>query len=327
VQFSIKFDMPAYPVRISHHESIMMIGSCFTENICNKMAGLKYKLCQNPHGIIFNPVSVASCLRDIARNQVYTTNNLFELHEGWHSWQHHTRFSDPVPAVALHKMNAAMQSAHKFATSAQWLVVTLGSAFAYRHNELDIHVSNNHRAPHQLFTKELLDIEFIIAQLLQGIAHIRTLNPTLKIIFTISPVRHLRDGVIDNNRSKARLIESVYKICQHEAECFYFPSYEIVVDELRDYRFYDIDMAHPNYMATDYVWQRFKEALLAPEDLPLLESLHQIRLAMQHKPFNVNSSAHLAFKQATLLKIKEVQALAPHIDISQELQQFAHPSC
>jgi hypothetical protein len=300
----------------------MMIGSCFTENICKKLVDLKYQVCQNPHGIIFNPVSVAACLRDLARNQLYTQDHLFYLHDGWHSWLHHSRFSDPEPEQALHKMNTAIQEAHNFAKRAKWLVITLGSAFAYRHTEMDMHVSNNHRAPHQDFTKELLDTEFITTQLQQGIEQVRALNPTLKVIFTISPVRHLRDGVIDNNRSKARLIESVHRICESVPDCYYFPSYEIVIDELRDYRFYDTDMAHPNYQATNYVWQRFQDALIPASDVALLQDLEQLRLAMQHKPFNENSAAHSAFKQAMLQKIVALQARAPYLDLSAEASYF-----
>jgi GSCFA family len=313
MQFSIKFDIAPSPIRIAHTERIMMIGSCFTENICKKMVDYKYQVCQNPQGIIFNPVSVSTCIKHIAECRQYNEEHLFYLNDGWHSWLHHSRFSDPDKTVALQKMNTAMHEAHAFATQADWLIVTLGSSFAYRHKEMDMHVSNNHRAPHQWFDKELLDVPYIIAQLERAIASIRKINSNIKIIFTISPVRHLRDGVIDNNRSKARLIESVHQICAQQTQCFYFPSYEIVIDELRDYRFYDIDLAHPNYTATDYVWQRFKQTYIAPQDLELLDEIESISTALNHKPFNAESEAHGKFVAATRVRMEKVMEKWGHV--------------
>jgi hypothetical protein len=318
VQYAINFSIPKASTSIQHHQPILMIGSCFTENICKKLVELKYDVCQNPHGIIFNPVSVAACLRDVARGQLYTQAHLFELNDGWHSWLHHSRFSAVTPDEALSKMNEAIQSAHQFCKGAEWMIITLGSAFAYRLNDLDMHVSNNHRAPHQWFTKELLEVPFIVAQLKKGIAQLRELNKNLKVIFTISPVRHLRDGVIDNNRSKARLIEAVHQLCSEVEACSYFPSYEIVIDELRDYRFYDIDLAHPNYQATNYVWQRFVETCIDDSDTALLGELEQIRLALQHRPFNPHSEAHRQFVSSILQKIDAIAAQRPHIDFSSD---------
>jgi hypothetical protein len=313
MQFSIKFDIAAAQHFIKHTDRILMIGSCFTENICKKLVDYKYQVCQNPQGIIFNPVSVSTCIKHIAEAREYGEEHLFYLNDGWHSWLHHSRYSSPEKETALGKMNKAMQEAHLFAQQAEWLIVTLGSSFAYRHKDMDMHVSNNHRAPHQWFDKELLDISFINAQLTQAIDAIRKLNPSIKIIFTISPVRHLRDGVIDNNRSKARLIESVHQICAEQQGCFYFPSYEIVIDELRDYRFYDIDLAHPNYTATDYVWQRFLHTYIAPQDHELLSEIESISTALHHKPFNPNSAAHQKFVEATQQKIFAVQQKWPHV--------------
>jgi hypothetical protein len=313
MQFSIKFDIAPSVIRIAHTQRIMMIGSCFTENICKKMLDYKYQICQNPHGIIFNPVSVSTCMKHIAECRQYTEEHLFYLNDGWHSWLHHSRFSDPDKIVALQKMNEAMQQAHEFAKETDWLVVTLGSSFAYRHKEMDMHVSNNHRAPHQWFDKELLEVPYIIAQLERGIESIRKLNGDIKIIFTISPVRHLRDGVIDNNRSKARLIESVHQICAQQQNCFYFPSYEIVIDELRDYRFYDIDLAHPNYNATEYVWQRFKQTYIAPQDVALLDEIESINAALHHKPFNADSEAHAKFIAATRVRMEKVMERWGHV--------------
>jgi GSCFA family len=186
-----------------------------------------------------------------------------------------------------------------------------------------MHVSNNHRAPAATFDRELLDVGFITENLKQEIAVAKKLNPHLKIICTVSPVRHLREGVIDNNRSKARLLESVHQIVADIENCFYFPSYEIVIDELRDYRFFDIDNAHPNFLATEYVWQRFIDKCIADEDKLLIQELKQIAIAKNHKPFNANSEAHQQFLKTHLQKCIDLEIQHPHLNLSEEKKYFS----
>jgi GSCFA family len=323
MKFQINFPIAQQQTKIAYPDKISLIGSCFTEHIGKRFAERKFDIVQNAHGILFNPVSVCSSLRDVMRCQVYEQAHLFYLDEMWHSWMFHSKFSDFNPQQALQKMNTSVQQAHLFLQQSNWLIITLGSAFAYRHNELDMHVSNNHRGPADWFTKELLDIQYIQNIIQQTVSDLQQFNPGLKIIFTISPVRHLRDGIVQNNQSKARLIESVHEVVTNNAQCFYFPSYEIVIDELRDYRFYDIDFAHPNYAATEYVWQRFKETAIEKKEEDLMEQLHTIHLAMQHKPFHAQSKAHLLFLSNTLEKCLLLQKQFPYLNLSTEIKYFS----
>jgi GSCFA family len=324
MDFKINFDFPKQANAIKHHEKIMLIGSCFTENICKKMEEVGYQTFQNPNGIIFNPISVASSIRNVVKDIIYDENSLFYAHEAWHSWLHHSKFSNPNKALAIQNINNYNHEAHQFLKTCDWLIITLGSAFAYRHQEMDMHVSNNHRAPAATFTRELLDINFIIENLKKEIALAKSLNPSLKIIFTVSPVRHLREGVIDNNRSKARLIESVHQLVGEIGNCFYFPSYEIVIDELRDYRFFDIDNAHPNFLATEYVWQRFIEKCIADDDKVLIQELKQIAIAKNHKAFNAASQAHQLFLKTHFQKCEALEIQYPHLNLSNEKKYFSN---
>jgi hypothetical protein len=323
-QFSISFPIAQWQKPIQHIDAIALIGSCFTENITSKLAQSGFRTLQNPHGILFNPASVLKCIEDIATQKVYTESDLFYLHEAYHSWYHHSRFSGITAAEALHKINTSIAEAKQFISAANIVVLTLGSAFAYRHLEKNILVSNNHRAPSQEFEKTLLPIDQIQSMLEQCIRLLHTIHPAIRVVFTISPVRHLRDGVIDNNRSKARLLEAVHSITeQHKDQTIYFPSYEIVMDELRDYRFYDIDFAHPNYTATQYVWERFKAIAIDHSCHALMEKLQQIHIAKNHRSSNPSSIAHQDFLQKHLALCKALQEEFPYLDLSEEIGYFS----
>jgi hypothetical protein len=322
MKLKIDFDIPLLKEQIKLEDKIMLVGSCFTENMGEKLTDRMFNTYQNPHGIIFNPVSVWSSMRDVLRQQVYTADHLFQFNEQWHSWSHHSKFSGNRPEEALQKMNTAIIQAHQFLQQSKWLIITLGSAFAYRHNALDMHVSNNHKAPAPWFTKELLDLGFMQPNLQKMVDELIQFNPQLNIIFTISPVRHLRDGVINNNRSKARLVEVVHAIVNTNPKCHYFPSYEIVIDELRDYRFYDIDFAHPNYLATQYVWEHFVNTAIDNSQHELLEKLYKITLAKKHKSFNPNGIGHQNFLKMQIEICVALQKECSFLSLSPILNYF-----
>src|SRR3954470_20985663 len=278
MNFMLDINLPSPPKKIGYRDKIMIVGSCFTEHIGDKLQELKFSVLQNPNGILFDPRSVAYSLVSYVHNKQYSKEELFYHNEIWQSWQHHSRFSHIDAQACLELVNASQQEAHHFLKEAEWLVITLGSAFSYhlteqspadcrkgvghvRTNEyVDVpggEVANCHRGPSQWFYKHLMSIEEIHTSLDGCIHQLWQFNPKLKILFTISPVRHIRDGVVENNRSKARLIEVVHHLVNKFDGLYYFPAYEIVIDVLRDYRFYDIDMVHPNYQATQYVLRQF----------------------------------------------------------------------
>lgn len=345
MDFMLNFEPKKLSNLISYRDKLLLIGSCFTEHIGDSLKDAKLSLLQNPNGILFDPISVCKSLVSYIHNKKYEEADLFLLNEVWNSWQHHSRFSNIDKAEGLRIINESQQKAHEFLKDADWIIITLGSSFYYLladqaantnkvlNSEAGSVVAshfgggregaaNCHRAPAQWFTKYLLSTQETI-EALDGCMHqLFQFNPELEIIFTISPVRHLRDGVVENNKSKARLIEAVHHMVNKFDRLHYFPAYELVIDVLRDYRFYDIDLAHPNYMATDFVLQKFVASCMDDEASQLMEEIRKISIARRHKPFQPNTTAHKHFLQSHAEKTKELQKKYPFIDLKEELDYF-----
>jgi hypothetical protein len=308
----------------------MLTGSCFTEHIGNSLDELKFCTLQNPNGILFDPRSVCNSLISYIENKQYQKEDLFYLNEIWNSWEHHSRFSNINAEQALKSINESQQQAYDFLKNADWLIITFGSSFSYRLTDEatlgglqnNNGVANCHRAPSQWFNKHLLTIDEIISLLDTTYHRLKQFNSKLKIIFTISPVRHIRDGVIENNRSKARLIEAVHHMTNKFPGLYYFPAYELVIDVLRDYRFYDIDMVHPNYPATEFVMEKFNESFIDEQSQQLMEEIKKIVIARKHKAFQPETNAHKTFLKAHLEKTKELQSKFSFLDFSDEINYF-----
>lgn len=326
--------------RIRYEEPLLLIGSCFTEHIGNALADAKFQVLQNPHGILFDPASVSKSLVSYIENRQYSRADIFPLNEVWHSWDHHSRFSRMDPDAALQAINQSQQEAHDFLRKARWIIITLGSSYSYRLSSLAknagavcdnrlLHpyhhapgVANCHRAPANWFQKHLMEIEESVSVLDNCYHQLLQFNPHLRIIFTVSPVRHLRDGVVANNRSKARLIESVHHLVEKFDRLHYFPAYELVVDVLRDYRFYDVDLAHPNYAATEFVLEKFAESYLDTDTRELMQEIRNLRIARRHRPQHPDTRAHHDFLQAHWEKTKTLQQRFPFLNLSDELAYF-----
>lgn len=322
--FMINMDLPPAATPIRHSDKVLLTGSCFTEHISNRLEKAKMQVLSNPHGILFNPLSVAGSLNQYVTGKAFTENDLFLINEIWNHWEFHSRFSHPDRQMALDMINRSVHGAHLFLQSADWLIITLGSAYQYyyKNEGHNIPVANCHRAPARWFDKVLLPVDTITNGLQQAIMGIRAANPAIKVIFTISPVRHLRDGVINNNRSKARLTEAVHYLTASIPGCSYFPSYELVIDVLRDYRFYDVDMAHPNYPATQFVWEHFEQTYFDVPTQKLIQQLQDIHTAYHHNPRFPGTQAHKSFLTSYLEKITLLEKELPYIDFSREKAYF-----
>jgi hypothetical protein len=308
---------------ISYQDPIFLIGSCFTEHIGNKLQELKYSICQNPHGILFDPVSVCQSLVSYIEGRQYGPTDLFFYNELWQSWAHHSRFSGIDQGQVLQQINASQVRAAEFLRTARWLIITLGSSYSYRLvKEGEKPVANCHRAPAQWFRKHLCTIDETVAALDNTLHRLFHMNPDLQVIFTVSPVRHLRDGVVENNRSKARLLEAVHHLVEKFNRLHYFPAYELVIDVLRDYRFYDIDLAHPNYQATSYVLEQFKTNFIESEAQELMDKIQQIIIARKHKAFQPETQAHKNFLASFETKTAELADKYSNLDLSEELAYF-----
>jgi hypothetical protein len=333
MEFMVPIENRKLPVPITYNDRIMLVGSCFTEHIGNSLRELKFSVMQNPHGILFDPASVCKSLVSYIQNRRYSEEDLIQLEEVWHSWEHHSRFSNMDKAEAVNSINSSQQAAHDFLKETDWIIITLGSSFIYRLSGMASlpgkgsikkgeGVANCHRAPAQWFNKEMLEIGDTISMLDNCYHQLMQFNPKLKLIFTVSPVRHIRDGVVENNRSKARLIEAVHHMVNKFDRLYYFPAYELVIDVLRDYRFYDIDLVHPNYMATNFVMEHFIDACVETGTKELMAEVKKIVTARKHRAFQPSSNAHKNFLQINARKVKELQEKYPFLDLESEIQYF-----
>ena len=328
MDFHLEFTPKPFSKKISHRHKGLLVGSCFTENIGDKLVAHKFSVLQNPNGILFNPISVAEALDNYIHKKIIDESALFYLNESYHSWQHHSRFSAPEKESAVLAINESTTAAHHFLKQADFLIITFGSAWVYEltpeaGNAIEGAVAaNNHKAPADWFNRRLLTTSELQNVLNKMIGALKAFNPALQIIFTISPVRHLREGFIENNRSKAALINAVHEAVATHENIFYFPAYELVIDDLRDYRFYAEDMVHPNYAATNYVWEKFIATCIDEEAKQLMKIINEINAAKSHKAFNPTSAAHKKFLQINLQKVAKLHQQYPHINFDEEIEFF-----
>lgn len=329
MKFRFELDVKKLPQSVTHQHKLLLIGSCFTENIGEKLDRYKFATLQNPNGILFNPISVAESLTDYIEDKRIDETNLFLFNEVWHSWAHHSRFSDVDPEAAVKKINNAYHTAHQFLKEADYVFITLGSAWTYALTDKALNATvekvaaNNHKAPSDWFNRRLMTTEEVLRVLDNCIHRLFHFNRKLQIIFTISPVRHLREGMIANNRSKAVLIQAVHHLVDKFDKLHYFPSYELVIDDLRDYRFYSEDLVHPNYFATQYVWEKMVDSFMDEKTKLLMQEIHTLNLAYQHKPFNGESEQHKRFLKTNYLKALSLQQQHPQLNFEKELAFFS----
>jgi hypothetical protein len=332
MDFMLNLEIPKAPILINHHHKILSVGSCFTEHIGGDLSRLKFEVLQNPNGILFDPASVSSSLTSYIRNDHYSEKDVFQLREIWNSWRHHSRLSSTNKETVIQHINSSQTHAHHFLKDADWLIITLGSSFSYRLQKGEIGreslpnggVANCHRAPAQWFQKHMLTIDETVAHLDNVIHQLFRFNTKLNIIFTISPVRHIRDGVVENNRSKARLLESVHHLVNKFDKLFYFPSYEIVIDILRDYRFYSEDMVHPNYLATEYVLEQFIKTFMSEKTNDIIKEIRKLNIARKHRSTHPHSKAHANFMISNLEKVKNLKEQHPFLNLEDEIKYFSN---
>lgn len=320
MNFHLNYTPAPSPVKISHTDKILLIGSCFAENIGNRLINSKFDCTVNPNGILFNPESIAKALRsyiskpDIKKDSFVKSNGLF------HNLDYHGDFSHPEEAALHDDLIQSQCIAHDRLKEVKFLIITFGSAFAYRHLRTNSIVANCHKLPQQEFKKELLSVETIVSEYKKLIEELKRFNPGLKVIFTVSPVKYLRDGVIENNISKSTLLLAANQLraTNYELPTSYFPAYELVTDDLRDHRFYKEDMAHPNEQAINYVWEKFSECYFSEETKSLNQKIKELTLAVNHRPLHKTSVKHAEFKTATMNKCTQLENAYPFLDFSEE---------
>ena len=324
MNFKLAFDFPSISEPINYSDEIFLIGSCFAENIHYKLKHYKFQSYCNPAGILFNPLSIATCLNNIVNSIAITKDQIFEHQGVWYSWQHHGSIAAASEVELAQMIDHENNLAFTKLSKAKFLIITLGSAYIYELIQGNLLVANCHKIQASNFNKKLLGIEEISLAFETMINGLKKINPTIQILFTISPVRYIRDGLNQNNLSKATLHLAVQKILKQHQNCYYFPAYEIVIDELRDYRFFERDFMHPNQLAIDYVWQRFTETCFDKKTAIYLEDLNPILTAKNHRILHQKSNTHLQFKKTMYEKCMQFLTKYPAIDLNEELNYFVN---
>jgi hypothetical protein len=299
----------------------LFLGSCFSENIGAFLINRKFDVDLNPFGVIFNPASIKKSLEFLIEEKVLSENELFYHNEQWHSFYHHTRFSGNDKESCLTGINQRMVSATRNLKKADFLFLTFGTSVIFRSVETGEVVSNCHKLPASKFINELLTSELIVAEYNELFGKLKKINPGIKIILTISPVRHLGNGVAGNQLSKAILVVSAHELCKHP-DVYYFPAYELLLDDLRDYRFYDEDMVHPSKQAVEYIINFFSSSYFDKNTLRLNEQVEKIISAYNHRPVRPQSDSYRQFCRQALEDISVIEKDNPTLDFSFEKMHF-----
>lgn len=309
---------------ITHKDKVSLIGSCFTDNIGKKLQEHKFMADLNPFGIIYNPSSVKNSIEALIQEKEFTENDLFYHNERWNSFLHHGDFSNYDKATCLKTINERIVNSAKHLRESSFIFITFGTAWVYKHKKTDKIVSNCHKVPAGEFNRYLLNIEEIVDDYIWVFKRLQEYNPDAKLIFTVSPVRHLKDGAHGNQISKSTLLLAINQLQNIFPEIEYFPAYEIAMDDLRDYRFYADDMVHPSNLAVDYIWNRFSETYFNEGTINLMDEIKKLKQAFMHRPFNPESDSFKSFRKNNRKKTEELINRYPHLNFDEELEFFSN---
>jgi len=311
MKLQTKIPITATPNQIDYNSQLLLLGSCFSENIGRKLEYFKFRTLQNPFGILFHPQAIENLIERAIRKKQYTSTDVFYFNERWQCFDAHSDLSDTSEEDLIKKLNDSLKATLHQIIQSSHIIITLGTAWAYRHLASGKIVANCHKVPQKDFSKELLSIDEIVTGLQAVIEHVQSVNKESQIIFTISPVRHLKDGFVENQRSKAHLITAVHEVIEKSVTLSavegYFPSYELQMDELRDYRFYEQDMVHPNKLAIDYIWEKFKKVWISEESHKTIIEVDTIQKGLRHRPFHRDTAQHQRFMKSLETKIINLQ--------------------
>ena len=300
--------------QIDYSSKLLLLGSCFSENIGEKFSYFKFQSTINPFGILFHPVAIENLITRSVNKDYYSESDLYFNNEQWSCLDAHSKLNKTSKEELLNELNTQLDETHNQLKVSNHLIITLGTSWVYRHIDTDKIVANCHKIPQKQFLKELLSADEIAESLEAIVSLVKSINPKISFLFTVSPVRHIKDGFIENTQSKAHLLTAIHKIIEPRKQMYYFPSYEIMMDELRDYRFYNADMIHPSLVAIDYIWEKFKRVWLSEDALETSEIVASIQAKKAHRPFHPNSQAHQEFLSKLQNDIEGLQLKYPHIN-------------
>lgn len=321
--FRTVVDVPESECKLDYENSSVWMGSCFTENIGSRLKQLKFSTEVNPFGILYNPESIRNSISLLSDKRFFTEKDLRYGNNLWYSFHHHSIYSHPDREICIERINKSIENASGLLKNAGFLFITFGTARVYQLKETGQIVSNCHKLPHKLFSHILMDTDKIISSYRLLIENLQKFNPAIKLVFTLSPVRHLKDGATGNQVSKSTLMLAISELQDAFDNVFYFPAYEIVMDELRDYRFYEEDMLHINKQGVDYIWKKFMNSFFTASTQSLVNDIAAVKQAIDHRPFNPATEKHHLFLKNLLEKISFIEKSVPTADFSKEKREIS----
>ena len=312
--------VPLQPA-LRHSDRLLVVGSCFAEHIGSRLQQMKWPAVVNPFGVLYNPLSIAEALGRLMDAQPYTEDDLtLYPHGGWSTWMHHSRYAHPDRSMALQLINESLATGSQMLAQTDMLIITLGTAWVYRLKEDGRVVGNCHKVPEREFQRQRLSVEEIVETFVALLSRLWSVNPGARVLLTVSPVRHLKDTLHGNQLSKSTLLLAVDELCsRYPEQLHYFPAYEVVMDELRDYRFYAEDMAHPSGQAVEYVWSRFVEHMADREAQTFIEQWSKLARALAHRPFHPEGEEYKKFVQQNIVKINALKERYPYLEVQNEI--------
>lgn len=309
-------DLPLKQFEVGYQDRLMLLGSCFVQNMGELLVGAGFRCDLNPFGVLYNPLSIATALTQIEEGRCYTQDDLICYGGMWHSLMHHSSFSSPSPAQCVEGINSRLTAAKEHLDGCTLLVLTLGSAYVYRYRATGEVAGNCHKLPESQFTRSLLSVDEVVNGLSPLFNTLFAAHPGLRVLLTVSPIRHLRDGLTGNQLSKSTLLLAVERLTrQYRGGCFYFPAYEIMMDELRDYRFYDRDLLHPSPVAVDYIWECFTKCYFSPATQAVMQEWQELKKSWEHRLLSPDSPQSREFAQKIVLKIEEFCRKYPNFEL------------
>jgi hypothetical protein len=292
---------------------LLFFGSCFSEHIGGKCTYYKLNTRINPFGIVYNSRSLATLFSRISQEKLFTQNDFVFHDERYHSYAVHSKLSATSAEVLQQKLNANLLDTREYIAAATHLTITLGTAWVHKLKGSTEVVANCHKMPASLFEKTMLSTEEVLRDIESIAESVKALNSAVQLIFTVSPVRHIKEGLVNNQLSKAVLLQAVFLFNNKSQNSSYFPAYEMMMDDLRDYRFYQADLIHPNQVAVDYIWEKFIQAYISEDALGTIKRVSDIQNGLAHQPFNPSSEAHQNFLANLDYKIQNLKQDFPQI--------------
>jgi hypothetical protein len=319
-----KIDLPKSSVEISYDDQHMLVGSCFAENIGNRLIDNQFRADLNPFGILYNPESIALSIRRLMMNKRWKPEELFFSDGLYYSFGHHGSFSDSTEEDCLRKINERLLASAVNLQKTSRLFITFGTAYLYRLKATGEVVANCHKQPAGLFVRERLSVAEIVEPWEKLLSGLFEMNQELILFFSVSPVRYWQDGVHENQLSKSILLLAIEQLqARFPEQTVYFPAYELMMDELRDYRFYAGDLFHPSDTAIQYLWERFADTYMNEQTRRLMNEIEQIKKALNHRPLNRQGESYKQFISQTLLKIEQLNEKMPYICFEKETEALS----